>query len=50
MTYQLDSIGGANAGHTVIRDGVKYAFRLLPSGIITPNTQNLLGNGTVITI
>lgn len=40
--------GGANAGHTVIRNGVKYAFHLVPSGIVSPNTQNLLGNGVVV--
>lgn len=40
--------GGANAGHTVIKNGVKYAFHLVPSAIASPNTQNLLGNGTVI--
>jgi adenylosuccinate synthase len=40
--------GGANAGHTVIADGVKYAFHLLPCGLIYPHTMNLLGNGTVV--
>ncbi len=42
--------GGANAGHTVHRKGVKYAFHLVPSGILCPNTMNLLGNGTVINL
>ena len=28
--------GGANAGHTVIADGNKYAFHLLPCGILYP--------------
>lgn len=42
--------GGANAGHTVWKDGVKYAFHLIPSGIICPNTQCLLGNGTVVNL
>lgn len=40
--------GGANAGHTVVVDGKKYAFHLLPCGVIYPHTINLLGNGTVI--
>jgi adenylosuccinate synthase len=40
--------GGANAGHTVVVDGKKFAFHLLPCGLIYPHTQNLLGNGTVI--
>ncbi len=37
--------GGANAGHTVVVDGKKFAFHLLPSGLIYPHTKNLLGNG-----
>ena len=28
--------GGANAGHTVVADGNKYAFHLLPCGILYP--------------
>jgi adenylosuccinate synthase len=40
--------GGANAGHTVVVDGKKFAFHLLPCGLIYPHTTNLLGNGTVI--
>ena len=40
--------GGANAGHTVVVDRKKFAFHLLPCGLIYPHTQNLLGNGTVI--
>jgi len=42
--------GGNNAGHTVKVDGVKYAFHLLPSGILYPTCKNLLGNGVVIDI
>ena len=40
--------GGANAGHTVVVGEHKFAFHLLPCGLIYPHTQNLLGNGTVI--
>jgi adenylosuccinate synthase len=40
--------GGANAGHTVVVGGKKYAFHLLPCGVIYPHTTNLLGNGTVV--
>jgi adenylosuccinate synthase len=40
--------GGANAGHTVVVNGKKYAFHLLPCGVIYPHTLNLLGNGTVV--
>lgn len=42
--------GGANAGHTVKADGHKYAFHLLPCGILYPKCINLLGNGTVVNI
>jgi adenylosuccinate synthase len=40
--------GGNNAGHTVVAEGVEYDFHLLPSGIIQPDTYNVLGNGVVI--
>ena len=40
--------GGANAGHTVVVGNKKYAFHLLPCGVIYPHTTNLLGNGTVV--
>lgn len=42
--------GGANAGHTVVADGNKYAFHLLPCGILYPGCQNILGNGVVVNI
>lgn len=42
--------GGANAGHTVVADGHKYAFHLLPCGILYPSCVNLLGNGVVVNI
>jgi adenylosuccinate synthase len=28
--------GGNNAGHTIVRDGQKWAFHLMPSGILYP--------------
>lgn len=40
--------GGANAGHTVVADGKKFAFHLLPCGLVYPHTKNLLGNGVVV--
>jgi len=42
--------GGSNAGHTVVVDGKKFAFHLLPSGILNKNTTCLLGNGVVLHI
>lgn len=40
--------GGHNAGHTLVIDGVTYALSLLPSGIVRPDKENLIGNGVVI--
>jgi len=37
--------GGANAGHTLVVEGKKYAFHLLPCGIINKSCKNLIGNG-----
>jgi len=42
--------GGANAGHTVIAGGNKYAFHLLPCGILYQSCKNIIGNGVVINI
>jgi adenylosuccinate synthase len=42
--------GGANAGHTIVKNGVKFAFHLVPSAIVAPNTLNLLGNGVVLNV
>ena len=39
--------GGANAGHTIIADGVEYILHLIPSGIVRGKTC-LIGNGVVI--
>lgn len=38
--------GGNNAGHTVKVGEHKFAFHLLPCGLVRENTRNLLGNGT----
>ena len=40
--------GGNNAGHTVINDRGKFVMNLLPSGILRPDTANVLGPGMVI--
>jgi len=40
--------GGANAGHTVIVEGQKYVFHLLPSGMLYPCKTCIIGNGVVI--
>ncbi len=40
--------GGANAGHTVVTDGKKYVFHLIPSGILHEGKICVLGNGVVL--
>lgn len=42
------SQGGNNAGHTIVYDGKKFALSLVPSGIFSPKTTNVLANGLVI--
>jgi len=42
------AIGGANAGHTIIANGKKYIFHLLPSGLLREGTIAVIGNGTVV--
>jgi adenylosuccinate synthase len=46
--YVIRYQGGANAGHTVYINDKKYVLHLLPSGILTPGIQCILGNGMVI--
>ncbi|NET56558.1 MAG: adenylosuccinate synthase [Symploca sp. SIO2E6] len=40
--------GGVNAGHTVVVQGQTFKLHLIPSGILYPNTQCIIGSGTVI--
>ena len=40
--------GGNNAGHTVVIGDEKYALHLLPSGILSPGVNAVIGNGVVI--
>ncbi len=40
--------GGANAGHTVVTGGVTYKLSLLPTGILRPGIDCVVGNGVVI--
>ena len=42
------SQGGNNAGHTVVVDDKAFALRLLPSGILYDDKQNIVGTGVVI--
>jgi adenylosuccinate synthase len=40
--------GGSNAGHRVVHEKGEFAFRLVPSGILYPNTTCIIGNGVVV--
>ncbi|KAF3166556.1 phosphoribosylaminoimidazole carboxylase ade2, variant 2 [Orbilia oligospora] len=42
--------GGNNAGHTIVANGVAYDFHILPSGLVNPKCENLIGSGVVIHI
>lgn len=46
--FAVRCTGGNNAGHTIHVDGKKYAFHLIPSGILNANTKAIIGNGVVI--
>lgn len=40
--------GGANAGHTVVKNGKTYKLSLLPTGILDPKLTAVIGNGVVV--
>jgi adenylosuccinate synthase len=40
--------GGANAGHTVVAEGVTYKLSLIPTGILRPGIGCVIGNGVVV--
>jgi adenylosuccinate synthase len=42
------SQGGVNAGHTIVVQGQTFKLHLIPSGILYPNTECIIGSGTVI--
>jgi len=39
--------GGSNTGHTVVTEGKKYEFHLIPSGVVR-GKKSYIGNGVVI--
>ena len=48
IDYVVRTSGGHNAGHTIVVNGEKFATHLLPSGILTPGTTPVIGNGVVV--
>lgn len=52
LTDDVDAVvrfqGGHNAGHTLVINGQKTVLHLVPSGILRPDAQCLIGNGVVL--
>jgi adenylosuccinate synthase len=52
LTEQHDLVirynGGANAGHTVVSNGLTYKLSLLPTGVLRPHLRSVIGNGVVV--
>ena len=48
VDYVVKFNGGNNAGHTVVIDGEKFAFHLLPAGVLTEGVTPVIGNGVVV--
>lgn len=46
--YVCRFAGGANAGHTIVVDGKKYALHQVPSGILYADKTVFLGSGMVV--
>jgi len=42
--------GGDNAGHTLVVEGRKLALRIVPSGVLVPGVEMLIGSGTVVSL
>jgi adenylosuccinate synthase len=54
LTDQVQAVvrfqGGHNAGHTLVIGGRKTILSLIPSGILHPGVQCLIGNGVVLSL
>lgn len=52
LTPQHDAVvrynGGANAGHSVVVKGERFALHLIPSGILHKGKPAVIGNGVVV--
>ncbi|HID03117.1 MAG TPA: adenylosuccinate synthase [Desulfobacterales bacterium] len=40
--------GGNNAGHTLVVEGKKFVFHIIPSGILYEDKRCMIGNGVII--
>ncbi len=48
VDYVVRFQGGNNAGHTVVVGNETYKLSLVPSGVISPGTTSVIGNGVVV--
>jgi adenylosuccinate synthase len=52
LTERADAVvrfqGGNNAGHTLVVEGEKFVFHLIPSGILHQDKMCIIGNGVVV--
>lgn len=46
--YVVRFHGGNNAGHTVVVNGKRYPFHLVPSGILHKNAIGIIANGVIV--
>ena len=46
--YVVRFHGGNNAGHTIVVNGKKFPFHLIPSGILQPKAVAVIANGVVL--
>ncbi len=46
--YVVRFQGGNNAGHTLVVDGKKFIFHIIPSGILYQEKKCMIGNGVIV--
>lgn len=46
--YAVRFHGGNNAGHTVVANGKKYFFHLIPAGILSKKAKGIIANGVIL--
>ncbi len=46
--YVVRFQGGNNAGHTLVVEGKKFIFHIIPSGILYKEKKCMIGNGVII--
>lgn len=46
--YVVRFQGGNNAGHTLVVEGKKFIFHIIPSGILYQDKKCMIGNGVII--